>query len=483
MGVKSEISRLKSSRARVKSGFGGIVKTTDEKLLDFKYSPKCTNFTFRGGALKSDLGFKRARVNVKYEWAYTEIAVLSDISDFVDVFLYRKTLADGTYDDRLVAQSSTGKFYQYKIFQPMVWREIPDFNTLERVCTACYNYNGNDVLLIAHSGGLTILNDNTISTVTDAPRFSSMCVNSERIFATDAKKKNAVWFSDDFNPTNWKVSLEDAGFIEFADECGDVLKVISFLNSVYVFREYGIFKITAFGDQTEFSVTKVVGDIGKIIGDTVVEESDRILFMCDDGLYSFNGYEVTKKGRELPKFERLSYCTACAHLGKYYIACRLKGITDMPSNYVNNALIEYDLETNLFSVITNIDINRFLPVNVHHNIYVYFTLNTGDRRFLQMIWNKGEHYGGAVMTKVWESPENNLGSEKLKILREIHFSTLSDVTLTVTLDGVSKEYKIEGSPKPQKVIVNRKGYVVKLAIKSTAADNHITPPVLIFDVR
>ena len=132
-------------------------------------------------------------------------------------------------------------------------------------------------------------------------------------------------------------------------------------------------------------MTKVVGDIGKIIGDTVVEESDRILFMCDDGLYSFNGYEVTKKGRELPKFERLSYCTACAHLGKYYIACRLKGITDMPSNYVNNALIEYDLETNLFSVITNIDINRFLPVNVHHNIYVYFTLNTGDRRFLQMI--------------------------------------------------------------------------------------------------
>lgn len=52
------------------------------------------------------------------------------------------------------------------------------------------------------------------------------------------------------------MSPDEAGFINFSDECGDVIKVVSFSNYLYVFREYGIFRLTAYGDQNDFCLKR-----------------------------------------------------------------------------------------------------------------------------------------------------------------------------------------------------------------------------------
>ena len=74
--------------------------------------------------------------------------------------------------------------------------------------------------------------------VNNAPKITSMCVHYERIFATVQDNQNALWFCKEFDPTKWEIDGTGAGFIEMVDERGYLTKVISFLDYVYIFREY-----------------------------------------------------------------------------------------------------------------------------------------------------------------------------------------------------------------------------------------------------
>lgn len=133
------------------------------------------------------------------------------------------------------------------------WTQLVDFYLTGDVEGVSYNYKSNDVLLMSSSDdGLFIVNDSTVTYCTNAPKFTSIAVHNERVFGTVNGVSNQVWFSDDFDPANWKVSQTEAGYISFADDLGKAIKVVSFLNYLYVFRDYGIFRLTAYGDQNDF---------------------------------------------------------------------------------------------------------------------------------------------------------------------------------------------------------------------------------------
>ena len=100
---------------------------------------------------------------------------------------------------------------------------------------------------------------------------------------------NTLWFSDDLDPTNWNISLDEAGFVEMADENGALLKVLSFFNYVYVFRSYGITRFYATGEQSRFSLMHLFVSSDRIIGDTVCVCGARILFLTQRGLFDFDG--------------------------------------------------------------------------------------------------------------------------------------------------------------------------------------------------
>ena len=113
-----------------------------------------------------------------------------------------------------------------------------------------YNYNGRNVMIFSKSGGGICIFDGTkLTIVPDAPEITSMCIHFERLFVTTPGYRNTLWFSDDFNPTNWNVSLTEAGFIEMDDPGGDLIKVVSFGDYLYVFRSFGITRISAYTDQ------------------------------------------------------------------------------------------------------------------------------------------------------------------------------------------------------------------------------------------
>lgn len=129
---------------------------------------------------------------------------------------------------------------------------------------------------------MKIYDGTAVTGVEDAPPVTSMCAHGERLFLTDADG-DAVWFSDDFDPANWNVSLSEAGFIDFGGAGGRVLKAVSFGGYVYVFKSYGISKVYAYGEQNSFSASEIFVSSGKIRGDSITVCGNCILFSRPTG--------------------------------------------------------------------------------------------------------------------------------------------------------------------------------------------------------
>jgi len=480
-------SKIPVDRSRLKIAFSGIKRTVNDNLLNFSYSPDCYGFCFRGGVLKSDLGINYAdacyAVENNLRHTFQPIAASTSVEN---AFVYLRTGAEGAYDDRIVVHTNENFLYQTKVFTSDVWHLISGVSVSGKACSVNYNYNGDDCLLIASpTTPLTILNDNQVTVVQSAPRISSMCVHYERIFATDSRQKNAVWFSDDFDPTNWSVDLESGGFVKFADECGNVLKVVSFLDYVYIFREHGIFRLSAYAEQTEFIVSKVFASTGRIYADTISQYGDKIVFFADDGLYLFNGFDVQRIAHDLPDVEYKSRAVGVCFRDKYYMCCRFSDYVDAQNaGWTNNSLLELDLMTGLFSIVRGVDVKNLVAVNVHHQSGVLAVCGGGMgalTRFLGKIEKSGRSFSQPT-EKHWESPCNPLSSERKKIVREVQLKTDADITLGVVADGVRYEYPVKGSPALQRVIIGKGGRSIGLTIDCQAFDCEITPPVVVLDL-
>lgn len=481
---KSKAQNITSKRFRLKTAFSGMKRTVSNKLMSFSYSPNCYGFTFRGGVLKSDLGLRYACAPYR-----VENDLVHDFQPFpskiriLDAFVYQRTNSDGSYDDRLVVHTSDDLLYYTKMFRNDDWHVLYNHSFTGRGSSVNYNYNSKDCLLLSSPvNDFLILDDEEITSFENAPHFTSMCVHYERIFASESIHKKSVWFSADFDPTNWKTDLESGGFINFSDECGEVLKVISFLDYVYIFREHGIFRLVAYAEQTDFTVSKVFVDTGKIYADTIAQFGDKIVFLADDGLYVFDGYNVSRIAKDLPEIERKSRAVGACFEGKYYLACRFTEYVNAENTlWQNNALVEFDLSLGLFSIIKDVDVVRLITVQVHHNTGVLAVYGSGKTNFMGKVDLHGEVMLNATK-KHWESPVNDLGSELRKVVREVQLTTLGKITLGVIVDGEVFEFDVEGSPLPQKIIVGKAGQTIGFYIDSEEVDIEVSPPLALIDL-
>ncbi|MDE5602165.1 MAG: hypothetical protein K2J16_06680 [Clostridia bacterium] len=338
---------VRVSKSKIRVGFKGYVSTTDDGVLDMAYTDKAYNFAFEKGVLTGGIGIDPAFGNYisppTRKHIYPEMPSGKKIKD---VFLYRRVKQDGAHDDRLIAQLTDGQFYYTSMYTLDTWHAIDTFIISADVTAVNYNFKGKDMMLFATGRNLLlILDDTTPYVITNTPEFTSLAVHNERIYAGVNGTNNQVWFSDDFNPTNWNVSADEGGYINFSDECGEVLRVVSFLNYLYIFREYGIFRLTAYGDQNEFLLKKVFTDTGRIVKNSIEVCGDKIIFYAEDGLFAFDGYEVVRIAKELVPINK-TYLMSGAYLdGCYYLACCI-----WENSSANNAVVRYSFLDKSISV-------------------------------------------------------------------------------------------------------------------------------------
>ena len=202
-----------------------------------------------------------------------------------------------------------------------------------------YRLDGEDVFILVSKEDNMVVWDGvrTPEIVLDAPKIQSMDIHYERLFGVTAGSDGAeLKFSDDLDPTNWSESLSDAGTIELVDDRGRLLKVVSFNDYLYIFREFGITRLYAnTAIQTNFYINHLFTSGGRILENTISLAGDHVFFMSTDGFYVFDGASTKKV---LDNFFPLVSFTgdesATYFNGNYYLKCKLKGEAD------ENVLVE-----------------------------------------------------------------------------------------------------------------------------------------------
>ena len=473
---------ITTDRRRIKIGFKGIVNSLDESQLDFAYAKQAFNVAFEKNMLKSSLGIDRAAGYYANDYeARHEFLAFASSKQIKNVFHYLFNNA-GTPDYRLVVQLKDGTIWYTKVMTESGWAQVQNLTISGDIEAVNYRFNGEDILLLAtEDDKLYYLKGDTAYSSDEAPRFASITVHNERVFGCVNGAKTRVWFSDDFDPTNWDVNAQDAGFIEFADECGNLVKVISFLGYLFIFRDYGIFRLTAYGDQSTFVLKKVFTDTGRIYKNSIVLCGDKIIFLADEGLFAFDGYDVVRIAKELPEVLNKDEATAAYLDKRYYLACRTYVDSRVePDDARCNSVLIYDVFEKSVQAIAGVDVRALREVKTHSGSMVVCVFDSAYRNKLGMITDSGKVLGRSLY-KVYKSPYSDLGVQGAKTVREIIVNTKYPIQISVFLDGQEWIYDVPASTKPQRVIVEKCGEQIGFEIFSDEQNLLVAPMVAIVD--
>lgn len=476
------MTAVRTSSRTQRIGFRGIKKTTDESVLDWDYTPEMFNYRIENGTLTGGLGFSDAQgFAANGSGARRDYPALPSGVFVEDIFHYRRR-ASGAYDDRIVIRSSSGALYYTSVFLQDTWHAVEGYTLSSGASAVSYNYGGKDVLLMCSpDSAFAVLDDGTVKEVLTAPRFSSVTVHNERVYGTLNGENNQLWFSDDFDPENWNVSGDEAGYISFADECGDALAAVSFLGYLYIFREHGIYRLTAYGDQSEFVLKKLFTATGMIYKRTITLCGDRIMFLTDEGVYAFDGYDAAPAVPELPKLTSFKNCVGAYYDGAYWLAC-MTNIGELAQGlYVNNALVRYDIATGDMCMMAGQNFVALCALRSHGASDLLCSVHFADSCKLGSFSENGRVFGTATQ-KIYRTPYGDLSSSAYKTVRDVTLTTKYALEVRVVTDGEIHSYPLAASDEPQTVFVGKSGKKIGLELRSASGLCFVTQPVVRLDV-
>ena len=415
----------------------------NENLVGLNAGKMAYNFAFSGGSLRGECPFQAFFDRYFGSLGEFEQILNPDmvLAGGVCVYYEKTDENAGTRADKLVVVDKNNKVFYLNLYDAE-----PKFIDLNLKFTSkptafCYNHYGDDCLVFCSKTDNMVVWDgeNDAYFVENSPKITSMTMHYERLFATTSTDKYTLYFSDDLDPTNWNENITEGGFIQMLDERGELLKVISFLGYVYVFREHGISRVTAYADQTQFAVTHLFTASGKIFADTVALCGDKVMFACEDGIYVFDGLSARKVLSNLDGFIKSdSHSTAIFYEGKYYLSLRVDydgKVGCENGEYINNVVLIYG---DGYEIVRGYDIRKFCAGDELYAISGTSVLKIGTNG----------------LQKCWESPVVDLGSSKRKRVLWLYLDTCCDVTVTFFGDGIQKSVTVSGSATAQRVRVD-----------------------------
>lgn len=474
----------------------GLNTDIDEFILPINRSVNTFNFNFSSGALLTGLGIKTLTLPIgKNNTTQREITFPSSYQ-IKATWLFRNTAPSNNVDrdDFLILLDSNGYLHRMLLYETgsqLVQVGERAFSDIPTILN--YKLNGNYCLLISSADGFYYWSP-TISTnfikINNAPNINSICLHADRAFATTGGKREEVWFSKELDPTNWNATLSDGGFISFVDERGQCNRVVSFFDRVYVFRDYGINRITGYANQTEFDVSELYVSSGQIHAKTVCVCGDRILMLTDNGIYCFDGTSTTKLNvyvNDLLSRAGNKNAIATFFNGKYYLACYLPfddakqiGSEKNPSSSkANNVLIELDIKTNSINILRGVEITSLNVVSDDIISKLVVCVLDGGKYMLGEVGNYGAIFN-TTTKKLWKSPLSNFGyPEKNKFIKDVYI--ISKHPLTITVRSESKSIKVTSTPKNNLIKLSPKlsGKMFALDFETNEKECYVSNPTII----
>lgn len=442
------------------NSFDGIEADKDTATVSLNTAQYGFNIGIKDGNLINGPGINTAEAVL----GNGTMRTIPDLGAFVtgvkQPYLYRRyNAATGVRDDRIVVLGTDRYLYQSNVNSGNFARLADVPRLLDEEVSFCnYCFDGEDVLLIlTEEGGMYVYDGSAATYYADAPKLRSVCMHYERLFGSDAQNPSRLHFSNDLDPTDWTIATDGAGYIDFMDEGGAIIKVISFKDAIYIFREHSIVRLSAYVNPEDYSVSKVFYTSCFISAESIVSENGIVFFMADNFLYSFDGYRASRIFSGVTAlFADTSCISACCFKNKLYIAAMLKTENDSAGAdedvtdgiQYNNGFVEIDLLGGGVSVFRGTSVRGFFPLVADSvsELLVYF----GNFRMgcFGKITDSGNLFG-SPLNKVWKSPVSNLGSlDKIKALRRIYISSKYGIHVETAVDGQKREIQAYGSDKP-----------------------------------
>lgn len=463
---------------------------TDEAILPYKEAKLSYNFNVKNGALCTGYGVKE--LTLPKLTLPGERVIKTPGKDIKQLWKYRYyNQIDKRDDSQIVCMDSDGQLY-YVLLQDNssaccpIFRQTP----FKGIPTAInYRLNSIDTLIFSseEDGMWKYATNFGLTEVEDSPHIVSMCLHYERLFAVVGGERNRLAFSANLDPTNWKADLSNGGFIDLQDERGALQKVITFNDYVYVFRDYGVTKVSAYGDQTDFSVSQLFVSSVKLYGNTVTVCGNKIMLLTRDGIHSFDGYSTHKLNLGINElFKNVENDSACGvyYKNKFLLACKLNfnddekvGCENYDGGYVNNALIELDLVTNELSITRGVDISSMVVVDDPRFAKVVVCLNGEHSKKFGELCEDGCVFG-QPLTKKWVSPKSNMGyPTKIKHIKECLIKSKSPCTIVIKTEKETKNFEVLGKEMSQRIKLNMIGEQIEVSFKSnTSEQTYISCP-------
>ena len=474
----------------------GVISNQDDLVSKPNECKECYNLVVSDGALKTGLGIKDYEVPENEQMENMHIFDFSEVNITeirgIDLFRYKNILLDKLYYNLNIIDQND-----------KIWICLP-IDSLDGIPTAktdmvltgllaTYPYRVTDfdcILYFLPDGMVTASTYNVIK-YDNVPPIISCVVHYDKFFGITNTNRNELVYQSNLNITQW--SNEDNSYIEFLDERGVFTKLVTFNDYVYLFREFGITRISEYSNQDEFSFTHLYTSSSRIFENSICVCGDKIFFMARDGLYSFNGSSVTKICENYDKyfreFDNLNCCSCCLN-GKYYLATKCNfddgktiGCEASTSGYKNNVLIEVDTETEDVNILRGIDIKKIIPVDVSVYSKVVAIFNNDYCNHIgEVTTNEGKIFANNS-PKIWKSFTTDLNYQgQDKRVKEVVITSHYPCTIQIISDEESKTYEIDGSEKEQRIPVSVVGKNFQFVFETNQDKCHISKPMIVFDV-
>ena len=441
---KNAIGSVRRAKVTIRDFSGGVNGKKDEENLSVGECAFSYNFRYDGGTLKDGGGVKKADFGTG--------PLFAENTTPTRLYFYKKYNATSEkYEEYLMVYCTDGFIYKAGETDS-TFTKVDDLKFTAAPYAVEYNYKSDDVMIFSAGSALKIYDGENVTDAEDVPSITSMCVHSERLFATESGTKTSLWFSDDFDPLNWKVSLDEAGFIDIREGAGSLLKVLSFGGYVYVFANYGIVRVSASGDQTEFSVDGIAASSGRIYGESIAISGDRIIYLAEDGFYSFSGGTpariMTKLDGKLENVDN-SDAKGCYFNGEYYCKMYMRGDSGLCE-----VMVRYDIHNGNIAIIKGADVKDFIVAGGESKARMLFLvkgINTAGT-----LSERAENFS-KPLNKHWVSGKSDLGKTDKKCVTALSLRTVTDIDVTVRSERGSRLLHFFGSKERQKKAVGLKG--------------------------
>lgn len=369
----------------------------------------------------------------------------------------------------LIASGSYGVF-KYDLNSDTEWVQLVDE---EIIAIECVAINGSPVMymptyLTAYTYDGEQLKEEKSATV-QYKVFTQMTTHYGRLFGATGLIDCKLYFSDETNPLDWSVGIDEGGYIKFDINTGVIVGLISFNDYLYVFTQRAIYRITAYGEQEDFVVKKIDENIGIIYEGSVTKCKDRIMFLSTLGVVAFDGYNARVVYPELSQIEFPWYTAirSCALNNKYYLAL---GKNLIIIDYENGS---YCIDDYMYDVGVASDVNN-------ERVIVYTKHNPAGSSGNIMECYIAEKKFTSRMFKL-ESGILDFGNESAKkVIKKIHLAPEIRGAFIIKADNDIRCYSLYGD---KTLPINMSGYKFKIIFRGFALSLNTFSPIIEYDIE